>query len=37
MTDYPDQDSIREYVSFLFTIETIARDEHKRLRNNREI
>ena len=37
MTDYPDQDSIREYVSFLFTIETIARDKHKRLRNNKEI
>ncbi len=37
MTDYPNQDAIREYVSFLFTVETIARDEHKRLRNNREI
>ena len=37
MTDYPDQDAIREYISFLFTVETIARDEHKRLRNNREI
>ena len=37
MTDYPSQDAIREYISFLFTVETIARDEHKRLRNNREI
>ena len=36
MTDYPQTNEIREYVSFLLTCENVIKDEYKKVRNNRE-
>ena len=36
MSDYPQTNEIREYVSFLLTCENVIKDEYKKVRNNRE-